>query len=683
MAVKSLKPQQFTAPKFATIQKFLVPPVIIVIVAAVLVSLAYQVRPVDKLSMGDSSLNPFLGTGFYAIEKNSSISYRWLADEAILDLKGIGRQPLKLTMEIVTSGDEPRPEKQVQITARGGLVAIFNVDYHLKTYEATISTELISRSSGDLKLIFSSEAFTPKNDPRHLAFIVTYISVEPIGNGGLIIPPAYHIFYAALLGLGIYLLGFIIGLGWRWSLGLSLAGLAVISLLYAVARFYFAFYVTSLLLALFLTLVLLVIARPLVSWIYRRSSLKDFSPASVEGKVLFGLFTLGLLVGFSGLLYPASQPNDFGFHLHRFERVQNGEVFFDDYVMSGVGQTFYPPALYVIAAPIALLFDDSYNFVKLLPVPLSFIMIFGVYYLAKRYFSRYKAAPVLAIALFTLVPINFLLIWWAHDTNLFGIVILFFSFIYLLENYDRTTKWYVWLPLVVLFFALLLSHPGMLILTLGFLPLLGITLLALRFFTGRGSYSSIIAIGLAFALAGILAFVLYYSHYVGIFGKKAVTGNGENDLSSSLSSFNLNGSLNLARLTFMIGFLADYAFVPLLLVPVGLVVLFKRPMLDNNGVVEAQDERFKWGLLVWVVVGCGFLLLTIPTGLSIRPMLFLWLPTCLLAGVTLAAILENQAFSWRNWRVGLVGATFLVIVGVTVYYWVTANYLNIQPAHVF
>jgi hypothetical protein len=120
-----------------------------------------------------------------------------------------------------------------------------------------------------------------------------------------------------------------------------------------------------------------------------------------------------------------------------------------------------------------------------------------------------------------------------------------------------------------------------------------------------------------------LALVLYYSHYIPTLGTSA-TNSQTNELAGSLTSLSsLGGILNLARLTFNIGFLGDYGLVPILLVPFGLVILFRKsavPAASDKAAPPAPGYsiRLRLAVLSWLVVGLGGLLITFITNLSLR-----------------------------------------------------------------
>lgn len=676
----------------------LLAPLLLVIPAAgVLMMLAYGVRPVYAAGMGDNFDRFYLTDGWHGSEQNSDFTFRWTTGYSTVHFPGIGRQPLKLRISMATGGSDPTPQKDVQITARGALVATFSVSSRLDTFEAAVSPDLVSRSTGDLDLLITSPSFQPKGDSRQLGVVVTSIVAESGGLAGLTLPPLLHLLYVAGMGVCIYLALALLAFRLPARLAVTLAVLVATSLVYGVARPAITFYAGDLFMAAALSLLALALAQTMVPSLYRRAGLLGFSRRSTEARALFALFVVGLFLAWAGLLYPQSDPHDFVFHLHRFQEVQRGTLLFQNYVVSGVGQGFYPPAMYVLLLPFSLLLRDPTNLVKLAPALFDFSAIFLVFYLAKRYFAPYRSAPLIASALYVAMPVNLLLVWWAHETNLFGLVALLGAVVYMLESYERLARPPVWLGLVVLLFIVLLSHPGVLVWSVVLVGALVLTFLGLRRFMGRGSYRSVGAIAAAFAVAGLLAFLLYYSHYVGVFGQAASTrpGSDQADIGGTLSNIgNLDDVFSMVRLTLYHGVLADYGLLPLLLAPIGLVLLFRRGRVapqSGEGVRNidqvARAERFRWTLLVWALCGLLFLLVSLLTALPLRPMLFFWPVVALLGGLALSAFIERgesgrQQMTW-GWRRVAAGLLLAGLAGLSLYLWALANFLDLRVPHVY
>ncbi|HET6263019.1 MAG TPA: hypothetical protein VFG99_12395 [Chloroflexia bacterium] len=685
-----------TNPKLILLRQLgslLLPMLLVASAALVLIILAYQTRPGYVLDMTNDYDRFYLHDGWHEVEQNEQFSFRWTEGYATARFKGVGRQPLRLALTMRTGGPDPQPNKKVEVYARGALVAVFDATNTLADFAAPISPDLISRATGDLDLIITSPSFKPAGDPRQLGVIITSIRLEPTGDTFPLLPPAFHLLYVVGAGLCVYLLCALRRLPTRVRLAASLLALIAIAAYYAFARAAIALYMEGLLWALALSLATLLAAQPLVSWLYRRAGFLDFDIDKREAQALFGIFAAGLAVGWAGLLHPQSDPHDFTFHLRSFQEVQAGNVFFDNYVVAGVGQGFYPPAMYVLLLPFNLLIRNPYYLVRLVPVLISFSGVFIVYFLARRYMPGHKFAPLMSAALYAALPINLLILWWAHETNLFGLVLLLGTVAYMLSRYERIARWHVWLGLVALLFVVLLSHPGVLVWTVVMLGSLIATFFGLKRFTGRGSYRSVLAIAAAFLLAGGLAFALYYSHYTGSFGEAAYTrADRVSELGETISNLgDINGILNMARLTLYHGVLSDYGVVPLLLAPLGLVLLFRKRGASRQDappptdLEEAQAERFRWTLLVWMLVGVLFLVISLLTALPIRPMLFIWPMVALLSGLALSAFLEGTQAGKTNatLRAVATGALLAALASMSLYFWVLANFLGYRLPHVY
>lgn len=680
--------------RLASIAAGVLPLVGLVVCAGLAMLLAYQVRPTYPVSMDRTFDRHYLTDGWHQTEVGEQFPFRWMSGYATVKFPAIGRQPLKLVMHMGTSGVDPKPEKQVRVMARGALVAVFNVRNGIARYEAPVAPELVSRATGDLDLLVTTDSFEPPGDRRQLGVIVAGLAIEPEGSAGLILPPFFHTLYVALIGLLLYAILLMLGVDRRISLGAGVAAILVMSLVYGFARPAIAFYTGDLLLAVAISFVALAIAQPLVTRLYRRAGMRDFHPRSGQGSVLFGLFAFGLVIAMSGILYPQSEPHDFGFHLHRFQEVQAGNLFFENYVVSGVGQGFYPPAMYVLLLPFSLLMRDPTNLVMLAPALFGFSAVFLIYYLARRYMSSYRYAAIFAAALYVVLPVNLLVIWWAHETNLFGMVVLLATVTCTLESYERIHKPLVWLGLATLTFVLLLSHPGVLVWSVLLLSALVAAFLALRRFAGNGTYRSVLLVAGAYATAALVAFVLYYSRYVGTFGQVALERGEEVDISETLGTIgDIGRMLAGLRLAFYHGVLGDYGLIPLLLVPVGLWLLFRKRSRHAStnepdtdfAATEQQARRFRWTLLLWVGVAVVLQVVSLLTALPVRPFLLMWVPVALLGGLSLAAFVQVKSVTTRQWT-WQKAATALVFVGLaafSLYLWALANFLDLRIPHVY
>jgi hypothetical protein len=655
------------------------PLVILSIFSVAITTLGYQIKPTFKVDMGLPADRHYLTDGFYAIEKYQDFTYRWTRGYMEIRLNGLGQQNYKLKVTMVANAQDARPTKPVKVEVRGALVALFDVGTTLNTYETTVSKDLISRLKGDLKLIISTPTFNPPGERRDLGVVMTGVEVEPAPDG-FVLPSLLQILIASASVLGIYTLVVLNGLKSR--VGLVAGAVAVLGLmvLYVTIRPMQSLYASWLLLAIWLAVAVFLVMRPLITKLYQSGGLDTFKPGIGQARVLFLLATFFLLVSWAGLLFPNSTPNDFGFHLNRYRMVQQGNLFFDDYVISGVGRSFYPPAMYVLLWPLGFLFGDGYHLLRLVTPLFSVVLMFAVYYLVARYFSTYRYAAICAASLVILIPINTLVIWWAHQTNHFGLSILFLSWVFLQENFERLGDWRVWLFSTLLIFTVILAHPAILFLGSSFFMALLLVCGGLWLIRRQVKTQSFIAYIVALVAAGGLAFVLYYSHFLSTFGQ-ATGGNAPaSGISETLQGAgDLSGIWSMARLTFIIGFLGDYALLPLLLAFVGLVLLLNKKTAMLSALKPERYTRLKWGILAWIALGVGGILITFVTSLSLRPILFLWPVVALIGGLALGRFLENP----QRWRL-LLTMLFLTFLGIlSVYYWYTAHFLDLAPPHVF
>ena len=73
----------------------------IAVFSTVILFLSYQVRPTYSIEMGDAFDRHYLLDGFFAIESNPDLTYRWTSVFSKLEIKGVGEQPFKFKIEML------------------------------------------------------------------------------------------------------------------------------------------------------------------------------------------------------------------------------------------------------------------------------------------------------------------------------------------------------------------------------------------------------------------------------------------------------------------------------------------------------------------------------------------------------------------------------------------------------
>ena len=205
---------------------------LISLVAALLLALAYQVRLPVTLEMASDAEELYLTRGFYSPEETFNISFRWTSGDAQITLPGLGiGVPLKLNLALHQFRPSPLEPQPVSIALNGRDVISFTPDVTLQAYAFDLPP--ISDLRGDAVIDLRSDTFTPKDtvpnstDERALGLFVDQVQVEY--SAGLIIPPlmAWGLLIASVLAL--FGLSRTIGLKTGLSLVLA-AGLLLIEI---------------------------------------------------------------------------------------------------------------------------------------------------------------------------------------------------------------------------------------------------------------------------------------------------------------------------------------------------------------------------------------------------------------------------------------------------------------------
>ncbi len=220
------------------------------------------------------------------------------------------------------------------------------------------------------------------------------------------------------------------------------------------------------------------------------------------------LSAAALYVKLVALLHPSKPFIDAVFHAHRLDWVLGGRFFFTQPIQDAV-QFPYAIGLYLCAAPWSLLTDDHVELLRIV-VTASETVAGGLLYLmvARAWQDRWAGAA--AVALFHLVPIAFVVVGNANQTNAFGqsaaLVTIAAATIWPLDR--RHVRHLAGLTaLATLAFLSHVSTAALLGVTLGAIGVAGLW----RAFRRAGAPA--LSILVATAAAAALARVLYYGHF--------------------------------------------------------------------------------------------------------------------------------------------------------------------------
>ncbi len=460
------------------------------------VAVAYFNDPVLRVDIGPGLAA--VARGFYPPERARDLVFAWTSSRADLSLRGFDRTSAwTCTLRFRGARAAARQQPLVQIAADGVVVARQAGTNEYQDLAVTIPTRA---KSGLLLTIATAPTFVPgPADSRELGVQVQGLTCQPNGRfaraprallaaGGL---------SAAVVGAAFGALGLA---AWHAAAGTILvAVLQAIPLSSGLAPY--TPYVTMVpWVAWWIALVSVVGAALATRW--RRQPLHPMARLAIAGSA--GTLLLELLA----LLHPSKAVVDAIFHAHRLQWVLEGRYYFTQPMPDGV-QFPYAIALYVVAAPWSLLTRDYVMLLKIVVSVSRALAGLLLYPMIARAWND-RVAAVVAVGLFHLVPLPFIVIGNANMTYAFGQSMAGVTLAALATYPFDRRAWLQTAGLLVAASVAFLSHVGI------FPLLLAIMLVAAaiyRLFGGAELRSAANRIALAGVLAALLSVVVYYGHF--------------------------------------------------------------------------------------------------------------------------------------------------------------------------
>jgi hypothetical protein len=483
------------------------------LLTALLVVGAYQARPGYDIPLGTATDAPLL-RGFNAGEDvpvGKGITFRWSTGDSSITLQDVGRQDFDVTLS--ASGSRPPGQPTPSIEVFAGSRPVLKADPPPSISDYSFKVGRGDVSDGTLVLHLVSNTLSPPGDPRELGVIVTRVHVSPSSSSpDRFIEPPLGILgvlagTAGLLGLVLALLG--------WGTGGVLLGSSAVGLLAAwllvadrlwltTGHWYLAW--PQVLAAGGLVVLAVAVAG---GWLLRIGA----APWSQrQRRVLLTLVLCAFAVRLAGQLHPQIFIVDLLFHAHRFETVKSGQLLFTiESAEWGGHSTFYLPTPYIFMLPVDWLLGNELLVIKLFTVTLSTLGAFVVYYTLRRALGDGRAG-LAAAALYLTVPMAVLPFSWGITSNVFGEFFALCSLAIVVTSYRdlRPSRPAAWALLFTLLMALL-SHPGVVQLTVAAFGLISLLCLALGRKIGgrRGAAWALATLVVSFAVA----YLIYYGHF--------------------------------------------------------------------------------------------------------------------------------------------------------------------------
>ena len=386
------------------------------VIAALLLTAAYQVRPDVRIGMGDTPRDAALVRGFNAPERQPAADggrrFRWTRDTSAIVFPGIGRGAY--TVDLTLSGaSNPTPDSRV--LANGSEVAMVHLTPAFQVYQVGVPAALMR--SGSLKLEIDAPAYTPRGDKRTLGVVVQDVTLRPQGRG-LVLPPlriafslwvgamavAIAVAVAGMSGAGAFAGGMIaaggmaVFLAWNRLLltvdagGVVRAGILMLAVAVAI-RF---------------------VLGPLCRHVGFVTDLRDLRWLAVIAGTTLAL-------RFAGVLHPSIVIVDLKFHLHRFADVADRHTLLLPIKSNEFGgrTVLYAPTPYVFMLPLSWIIKD-----RTLVIFLTALIIDGarfcVLWMLARRVTRDLLTANLAVLAMAVMPVGWIMYEWGVYANIFA-----------------------------------------------------------------------------------------------------------------------------------------------------------------------------------------------------------------------------------------------------------------------
>jgi hypothetical protein len=474
------------------------------IVGVALLLLAYPPNRNVVLEM-DRDLPPFLSST-YGVEREGGRTFVWTGSRAVLRLAGLDRgSAWTCTLHVRGPRDasEPSPDLTLSFDGVGGSTTRLGNEFQ----DVTIEVPARPDRAGLTLTANVHPTFRPgPSDPRELGAQIDWLRCTAANSW--VWPPPAALGAAATSGAALGIAGALIAAPVPLVAAIVLLGGLGQAMLLARSGGVFASYPARI--ATFMTAAAALLA--LVAWapaVMRRPRLSGAALVAASLSVVLAVLKL------AALSHPAKALIDALFQAHRLEWVMAGRYFFTQPMPSGV-QFPYAIGLYATAAPFAALITDHVLLLRTVVIVVEAIGGAMLYAVVARGFQD-RVAGVVAVVLFHLVPVPFVVLGNANLTNAFAqaVGLIALCGLALMPVPARSIKAMAAAVGVGLLTTLaFLSHVGTIVVVAGILGTAVVTFLLAR----QRDLSRLAGfVVIMTTLAGLLATGLYYRHFTEVY----------------------------------------------------------------------------------------------------------------------------------------------------------------------
>lgn len=393
------------------------------------------------------------------------------------------------------------------------------------------------------------------------------------------------------------------------------------------------------------------------------------------------LVVLTFALHYGGKIYPFSMPGDIGFHVNRFREAIEGRIFI---LSKNRGVDFpYPPALYVMLAPLTLL-SSRRELLQLSAALMDAISPLLLYLVARRSGLLHSwQAAVGAAGLYALSGALLMTTWWNFSTHIFAQFahLVLITVLVCTQGRSSASAAGTWLRVVLLIFLqliLYLGHFGFWM-NMSLVAAMGLLVLGWQAVRQHGRRQHFLVIFASVLFAQLITVLLFYSAYTGLFLAQL----------GSTASGGFTGLAGRAAVPATIlwaglieGLYAHLGMLPILLSPLALLL----PMRSASAQTASQaadlpaPQLTRMLMLTSFVLGAVFAALPFVTGSTLSTR---WLMFCLWAiCVAFAALSERLWLHGRGGRL-LVLAISAFVLWNSAIIWLGALAWRVRPPEPF
>lgn len=631
-------------------------PVLALLAATVpLLLMAYQFAAVNRLDVGTGDDGLYL-RGFHDPEESAGATFRWTSERAEIAIPAApGNSDWEIALRLGSRRPPGLASPPVQVYIDDRLVGRFDSVVDFQDYRFRIARPAVAAENLTVRLV--AETFDPAGDDDNRALGVAFDSATfaPVRRAGwqpFFPPPGHTLLVVASVGLLIAILARL-AVDRRVLLGMVLALLAGIVAGETLWPDRTAFYLRELIVVVALLTLALLGLRPLIRRLFAAGGVA-LTPRAEDWLLRIVLFGAGLHL--AGVIYPGFTAHDLYFQSHRVEAVLHGQFLLTTFASEfGNRRAPYPPALYTLAAPFAIIFRDATWPMRFLMPLLDATSAIMVCYLARRC-RLPEPAPLLAAFFYTVMPATFQFLWWGFFSNLFGQWATLLALTLIVGHWGELRRPAIFWGVVVSLCLTLLSHPGTFVLSLALLPILTLALLIGE----RDGRRDAGVLGAALGIAVVIVFLIYYRHFTGLLVDQVRAYFSDNDPAAANPNSDRGWEPNYVRLRL-------FAF-PFLL-------YFLTSIAAGIGLVRRRN-RLGWTILAMLLTAAIFAVIHIAIGVWVRYFVFVAPALALGAGVA-------AAWAWQHGRLGRVAAYAATAYGTAamVAFWFGITVLGLRSPY--